>query len=59
MIRSDSATGSGSQHKPLVFSTLSEVVVHDLCALSSVISQVQVVTVKVLMSGICAAYGTY
>lgn len=53
------ATGSNSQHKPLVFSTLSKAVVHALCALTSVISQIRVVTVKVLLSGICAAYGTY
>lgn len=52
------ATDSSSQYKPLLFSTLSKVVVHTLCALTSDISQVQVIPVKVLMSGICAAYGT-
>lgn len=52
-------TGSSSQHKPLVFCTLSKVMVHALCALTSVISQIQVVAVKVLLSGISPAYGTY
>lgn len=61
------ATGSSSQRKPLVFSTLSKVVFHVLCALTSVISQVQVVTVKMLipfflfhLSGCCGkAHGCW